>query len=183
MKKALLVIDYTNDFVATDGALTCGEPGQLLEPYIHDLINAFDMNNDCIFFMNDLHYKEDLFHPEAALFPPHNIENTVGRELFASIQTLFEQLKNKNTVFNLPKTRYSSFAGTTLQQLLTERGIQELHLVGVCTDICILHSAIDAYNLGYKAVIHEKGIASFNLSGHEWALGHFKNSLGFNVVK
>lgn len=26
--KALIVIDYTNDFVATDGALTCGEPGQ-----------------------------------------------------------------------------------------------------------------------------------------------------------
>ena len=27
VKKALLVIDYTIDFVAVDGALTCGEPG------------------------------------------------------------------------------------------------------------------------------------------------------------
>lgn len=26
--EALLIIDYTNDFVATDGALTCGYPGQ-----------------------------------------------------------------------------------------------------------------------------------------------------------
>ena len=31
MKKALLVIDYTDDFVAEDGALTCGEPGIDLE--------------------------------------------------------------------------------------------------------------------------------------------------------
>lgn len=31
MKKALIVIDYTNDFVATDGKLTCGVPGQAIE--------------------------------------------------------------------------------------------------------------------------------------------------------
>ncbi|MFB7155972.1 hypothetical protein [Lysinibacillus sp. NPDC056232] len=30
LKKALLVIDYTYDFVASDGKLTCGEPGQVL---------------------------------------------------------------------------------------------------------------------------------------------------------
>lgn len=26
--KALLVIDYTNDFIAPNGALTCGDPGR-----------------------------------------------------------------------------------------------------------------------------------------------------------
>ena len=31
VKKALLVIDYTMDFVAEDGALTCGQPGIDLE--------------------------------------------------------------------------------------------------------------------------------------------------------
>lgn len=41
MKKALLVIDYTNDFVATDGKLTCGEPGQLLDTPIANLIEQF----------------------------------------------------------------------------------------------------------------------------------------------
>ena len=28
--QALLIIDYTNDFVADGGALTCGQPGQAL---------------------------------------------------------------------------------------------------------------------------------------------------------
>lgn len=41
MKKALLVIDYTVDFVAMDGALTCGEPGIALESYITDLTRTF----------------------------------------------------------------------------------------------------------------------------------------------
>lgn len=45
MSKALIVIDYTNDFIADDGALTCGEPGQAIEPYIlnsstHSLLNS-----------------------------------------------------------------------------------------------------------------------------------------------
>lgn len=31
MKRALINIDYTNDFVAEDGVLTCGRPGQVIE--------------------------------------------------------------------------------------------------------------------------------------------------------
>ncbi len=30
--EALLIIDYTNDFVATNGALTTGKVGQAIEP-------------------------------------------------------------------------------------------------------------------------------------------------------
>ena len=41
MKKALLNIDYTNDFVATNGKLTCGEPGQKLLNYICNLTADF----------------------------------------------------------------------------------------------------------------------------------------------
>ena len=46
----------------------------------------------------------------------------------------------------MDKTRYSAFAGTDLEMKLRERGIEEVHLVGVCTDICVLHTAVDAYN-------------------------------------
>ena len=59
--------------------------------------------------------------------------------------------------------------------LLRARGITELHLVGVCTDICIL---LDAYNRGFTVVIHERGVANFDSAGHEWALRHFENALG-----
>lgn len=181
MTKALLVIDYTNDFVATDGALTCGEPGQLLEGKIASLIEEFIQQEDIVLFANDLHQEKDPYHPESKLFPAHNIEGTDGRKLYASIQTLFEKYKNKDNVLSMDKTRYSAFAGTPLQLLLNERGIRELHLVGVCTDICILHTAVDTYNLGFTGIIHKDGVASFNPAGHEWALQHFTNSLGFDV--
>lgn len=58
----------------------------------------------------------------------------------------------------------------------------EVHICGVYTDICVLHTAIDAYNKGFKIVIHERAVASFNKVGHHWALDHFKQTLGAKVV-
>lgn len=88
-----------------------------------------------------------------------------------------------DSIIWLDKTRYSSFTGTNLHQLMRERHVDEVHLVGVCTDICILHITVDAYNLGFSIVIHEKGVASFNPQGHEWTLDHFANALGATVIK
>ncbi|MEG0259990.1 MAG: isochorismatase family cysteine hydrolase [Lysinibacillus sp.] len=179
MRKALLVIDYTNDFVATDGKLTCGDPGQALEKTITSLIENFMDNNEVVIFANDLHEENDVFHPEAKLFPPHNIRGTSGRLLYGAVGELYEE-KQAQFIW-LDKTRYSAFAGTNLDILLKERGIEEIHLVGVCTDICILHTAVDAYNLCIPTVIYENGVASFDAAGHTWALNHFKNTLGATV--
>jgi len=80
------------------------------------------------------------------------------------------------------KCRYSAFAGTNLDVKFRERGVREVYLVGVCTDICVLHTAIEAYNLGYKIFVCEKGVASFNADGHKFALAHMKNTLGAEIV-
>ncbi|QUG43697.1 isochorismatase family protein [Psychrobacillus sp. INOP01] len=61
--------------------------------------------------------------------------------------------------------------------------MEEVHLVEVCTDICILHTSVDAYNLGYEIVGYKDAVASFNSSGHELAFGHFSSSLGARVLK
>ena len=181
MKKALIVIDYTVDFVATDGKLTCGEPGQALDLTIATLIEQFMAENEFVVFANDLHEENDAYHPETKLFPPHNIRGTSGRKLFGKVGETYAKYKEK--VIWLDKTRYSAFAGTNLAILLKERNIEEIHLVGVCTDICILHTAIDAYNQGIPTVIYANGVASFNASGHDWALGHFEHTLGATIIK
>jgi len=181
-KKALINIDYTYDFVADAGKLTCGKPGQDIEEKVVDLTKEFLERGDYVVFAVDCHKVGDTLHPETNLFPPHNIEGTSGRDLYGSLQTLYNQHKNLKNVHYMDKTRYSAFAGTELEIKLRERGIEELHLCGVCTDICILHTAVDAYNNGFRLVIHSGAVASFNPVGHEWALAHFKNTLGANVL-
>ncbi|CUH96513.1 hypothetical protein P22_2603 [Propionispora sp. 2/2-37] len=139
MNKALLVIDYTYDFVAPDGALTCGEAGRRLYGPVKKTVDELTGN--------------DKIEEQAGLF--HFID----------------------------KSRYSSFAGNDLALRLRERGIQEVHLTGVCTDICVLHTAVDAYNLGFNIVVHADAVASFDPAGHAWALRHFARALGATVEK
>lgn len=179
MEKALLVVDYTVDFVADDGALTCGEPGQTIEEAICSLTEEFVANGDFVVMPVDMHLEGDPYHPESALFPPHNIHGTAGRELYGRLASIYEQ--HKENITWMDKTRYSAFAGTNLEILLRERNIKELHLAGVCTDICVLHTAVDAYNKGFKIVVHKDAVASFNPVGHQWALSHFQDTLGADI--
>lgn len=180
--KALINIDYTNDFVAEDGTLTCGKPGQDIHDKILSLTKEFYEAGEFVAFTIDKHTKNDPYHPETELFPPHNIEGTDGRLLYGELESYYQEIKNADTVYYADKRRYSAFNGTDLEMKLRERAITEIHLVGVCTDICVLHTAVDAYNKGFTIIVHQKAVASFNQVGHQWALEHFKNSLGATVV-
>ena len=87
--KALINIDYTNDFVAENGALTCGEPGQAIEEEIIRLTKKFIDHNDYVVFAIDMHKENDDLHPETKLYPPHNIEKTAGRLLYGKLQDVW----------------------------------------------------------------------------------------------
>ena len=177
--KALIVIDYTYDFVV--GKLPVGEPALAIEHRIATLTEEFVKQGDFVVMAVDLHQENDPYHPETKLFPPHNIEGTPGRHLYGELHTVYEA--NKQAIYWMDKTRYSAFCGTNLEQKLRERSITEVHLIGVCTDICVLHTAVDAYNKGFSIVVHADAVASFNQAGHEWALGHFPSCLGAMVLK
>ncbi|MDQ0873612.1 nicotinamidase-related amidase [Paenibacillus sp. V4I3] len=177
--RALIIIDYTVDFVV--GKLPCGEPGVAIEARICEITEQFLAQQDFVVMAVDLHDEQDPFHPETKLFPPHNIRGTAGRDLYGQLKIVHEH--NKNEIYWMDKTRYSAFCGTELELNLRARGIHELHLVGVCTDICVLHTAVDAYNKSFEIVVHEDAVASFNQTGHEWALQHFQGTLGAKVVR
>ncbi|WLR61544.1 cysteine hydrolase family protein [Guptibacillus hwajinpoensis] len=181
-KKALINIDYTNDFVSDKGALTCGIPAQQIEENILAVTKQFIANGDYVVFAVDIHHKGDRCHPETDLFPAHNLSGSNGRNLYGELNRLYDDNCLLQNVYWMDKTRYSAFAGTDLELKLREREISELHLVGVCTDICVLHTAIDAYNKGFKIVVYKDAVASFNQVGHEWSLGHFKACLGADVI-
>lgn len=180
--KALLSIDYTNDFVATDGALTTGAAGQAIAESLVALTKEFTEQGEYVVYAIDRHDEADPYHPESQLFPPHNLAGTDGRRLYGNLAELYATTKDQANVYWIDKRHYSAFSGTDLDIRLRERGITEVHLTGVCTDICVLHTAVDAYNLGYQIVVHQEAVASFDPIGHEWALRHFENTLGAKII-
>lgn len=106
-KKALLVIDYTYDFVADDGKLTCGKPGQAIEGAICEEIAKAVAAGEDIFVLNDYHLENDPAHPESKLFPPHNVAGTPGRELYGEVRRAVDEAEKSGKVHRLDKTRYS----------------------------------------------------------------------------
>mgnify|MGYP003563480869 CR=1 FL=1 len=67
--EALLIIDYTNDFVDDKGALTCGKPAQELDDAITNLADEVLKEGKWVIFPTDKHFKDDPYHPETKLFP------------------------------------------------------------------------------------------------------------------
>src|SRR5699024_8479883 len=94
MKRALINVDYTYDFVADDGKLTCGDRGQAIEKNIVEITQEFIENNEYVAFGIDAHEQDDPLHPETASFPEHNIIGTPGIELYGELKSLYEANKS-----------------------------------------------------------------------------------------
>ncbi|WP_277294969.1 cysteine hydrolase family protein [Streptococcus hyointestinalis] len=182
MTKALISIDYTYDFVADDGKLTAGKPAQAIETALVDTTRKAYEAGDYIFFAIDAHDEDDPFHPESKLFPPHNIKGTSGRHLYGELAPLYDAIKEDSCVFWMDKRHYSAFSGTDLDIRLRERKVDTVVLTGVLSDICVLHTAIDAYNLGYQIEIVEGAIAALTDEAHQFALNHFQHVLGAKII-
>lgn len=180
MKRALLIVDYVNDFVADDGRLTCGKVAQNIDFKIVTLVHEFERSGDLIIEATDMHDESDIYNSERLMFPLHCFD-TYGRTLYGRTGEAVKDVPH-NQYVKIDKNRYSAFYGTSLNLKLRERGIKELHIVGVCTDICVLHTGVDAYNFGYKSFIYKDGVASFNQKGHDYVLTHFENVLNGEVL-
>lgn len=179
---ALLIIDYTNDFVARHGALTCGQPAQKIAANLVQLANQYLEAGKWVIFPTDVHVADDPYHPETKLFPTHNVRDSWGREFYGELDQWYHSHQSDPHVMMLDKTRYSSFAGTTLDLDLRARQISSVALTGVCTDICVLHTAVDAYNLGYQITVYQDAVATLTDEGQAWALNHFKTVLGARIL-
>lgn len=170
--KALIIIDMLNDFVEEDGLLYSGEGAQKIVPFIQEKIKEFRENGDQIIYICDAHEEDD---QEFDMFPAHCVSGTHGAEIYSD---LAPETGDKI----IKKRRYSSFFGTDLDISLREKDIKEIHLVGVCTNICVLYTTVDARSLGYDVTVYKDGVATFDEEAHEFALKEMGTTLGATVL-
>lgn len=169
--EALLIIDMSNDFVHDKGNLTVGVKGQEIVPEVLTLADSFIQEGNEVVVCMDAH-KEGDSHFE--LWPAHNVTGTWGQELFGDLNGWYEQHKTNSNVHYVPKPEYDAFFNTNLEEILRSRGIETVHLTGVCTDICDFLTAYGAYARGFKTVAHRKGMATFT-ENHEIFLEQMKS--------
>jgi nicotinamidase/pyrazinamidase len=175
-KKVLLVIDMLKDFVEPDGALSCGPAAQQIVPFVVERIKQFQSEKNPVIFIQDEHLPDDA---EFKRFPVHCVKETPGAELIDELELL---RKNYTNSYVLPKNRYSGFFRTNLEKLLEEINPQAIHVVGVCTNICVLYTVEELCNRDYTTYVYKEGVTSFDSEGHRWALQQMESILGAIII-
>ncbi|MEW6523811.1 MAG: isochorismatase family cysteine hydrolase [Bacillota bacterium] len=172
MSQALVVVDMLVDFMDPGGRLFCGAAARTIVPRVAELIEEARRDGTPVIFIADRHLSSD---PEFAMFPPHCIAGTQGAEVVDELRPLPAERV-------IAKRRFSAFYGTDLDLTLRELGVDQLVLVGVCTNICILYTAADACMRHYRVVVPRDAVASFDEDAHGWALRQLETVLGATIV-
>ncbi|MBO5334596.1 MAG: cysteine hydrolase [Clostridia bacterium] len=128
MKRLLVVIDMQNDFVF--GCLGTPE-AQAILPAVQAKVNEYRANGDEIVFTRDTHTPDYLSTQEGKRLPvPHCMFGTDGWQIV-------DGLHQGEKVFDKPV-----FGSEALAEYVKAGGYDEVALVGVCTDICVLSNAV-----------------------------------------
>ena len=130
MQKAIVVVDMQNDFI--DGALGTREAQEMLPRMVEKLTAARAAGTALVFTM-DTHGADYLATQEGKRLPvPHCIRGTAGWEIAPALQPF---VRAAAAVIEKP-----AFGAPDLPAALAD--YDEIELVGLCTDICVISNAL-----------------------------------------
>lgn len=171
--RALVLVDLQNDFLP-GGALAVPEGDAVLA-----VANALQPCFDLVVATRDWHPADHVSfaasHPgaqvgevarvdgvEQALWPVHCVQGSRGAELSGELDR-----RRIARVFSKGAGRavdsYSGFfdnawgGATGLERFLRERRVDEVVVLGLATDYCVLHTVLDACRLGFRTLVVRDG--------------------------
>jgi nicotinamidase-related amidase len=171
-QRALIVIDMLNDFVDEKGALYCGQTSRDIIPFIKGRIENYRKSGDLILYLQDSHSEDD---KEFEKFPRHGVTGTWGQEFVP-------ELAPKPGDVVIRKRRFSGFFETQLSDLLKERDIRDVEVLGVCTSICVMDTVGGLTDRDYNITVPKAGVADFDPEFHEFALKRMDKIYGAKIV-
>jgi nicotinamidase-related amidase len=159
---AVIVIDMLEDFVT--GALRCERADRII-PSIKKLVETARKKKIPVIYSNDAHLPTDF---ELKKWGTHAMKGTKGAEVIA-------QFKPSKDDIILEKRVYSGFFETGMDTVLRNLKVDTLILAGLHTNMCVRHTAADAFFRGYKIVIPDDATEAFTEKDYKEGLEYLKN--------
>lgn len=179
---ALIVVDVQNDFMP-GGALAV-EGGAALLPNLRRLQERGRYGH--VVFTKDWHPPGHVSFASShgrrpfinillgknrrqKLWPDHCVQGTVGAELHPLV--IFPELETYQVLTKGHRPNSDSYSAffenererkTPLHATLQKLGVKEVHVCGLATDVCVMHTATDALDLGYATTIVSDASAGVN---------------------
>lgn len=130
MNKVLIVVDMQNDFIT--GSLGTKEAQAIILNVVDKVKKAIE-NEDRVIFTKDTHFGNYMETLEGEKLPiPHCIKDTEGWEIIPQLQ------KYTNGATIVPKSTFGYLPWLSW----IPRDTEEIELIGVCTDICVISNAL-----------------------------------------
>lgn len=166
MMKLMIVVDMQNDFVT--GCLGSNEAKQIVDKMV-DTLKDFDGE---IIFTRDTHFDDYMDTMEGKKLPvPHCIKGSEGWQIIPELKEISERSGVK--IFDK-----LTFGSNDLASYVKENQdkYDEIELIGVCTDICVISNAllIKAGVPNKKIVVDSSLCAGVSISSHDNALSAMK---------
>ena len=171
MANVVIVSDMVKGYCEKGHALYCGRAARGIIPNIQRLLAKELAAGSAILYVNDEHTPDD---EEFKLLPQHCVAGSDEIEIIPELSQYPGEV--------IPKTRYSAFWKTTLDEKLSKLKPDKLIICGVCTDICILFTAADAMYHGYHIEIPVDCVASYDEDAHKFALKHMQKLFGASLT-
>lgn len=153
---ALVIVDVQNDF-CPGGALPVKDGDQIV-PVMNRYAEEFAKAGCLVVADRD-------WHPEVTThftkfggdWPAHCVQGTPGAEYHPDLKLPASTVHIRKGMGN-DEDAYSGFegrdeAGTTLGNLLKERGVKRLYVGGLATDYCVKHTVLDGLKAGFEVVL------------------------------
>jgi nicotinamidase/pyrazinamidase len=151
---ALIIVDFQNDF--TPGGALAVREGDVIAARINALAGSGDY--DLVVATRDWHPPDHgSFVAQGGPWPEHCVQGTPGAELHPDLdRALVDVVVDKGQD---PGTEgYSGFEATGLADLLHERGIDRVTVVGLATDYCVKNTALDALRHGFGVTVDSNAV-------------------------
>jgi nicotinamidase/pyrazinamidase len=157
--RALLVIDFQNDFIA-GGALAVPDGDAIAGP-VNELIDSGDF--DLIVATRDWHPPDhSSFREQGGPWPPHCVQGTHGADLHSSLRR--DKIDAVVDAGYRPDLEgYSGFEETDLASILSEHDVDQVTVVGLATDYCVRETAADALQAGLDVTIERAAVRGIDV--------------------
>ena len=170
LKPTILVIDVINDFVY--GKFGNERATGILSPLQSLLDNARGVGIPII-YVTDAHLPG--IDQEFEIWGEHAVEGSNGAEIV-------KEITPKKGDYRVLKRRYSCFYATGLDALLRELSVDTVFLAGLVTNVCIQHTAADAFFRGYRIVVPKDCVGAATDEDHEGSLRYMEQIYGAKIT-
>jgi nicotinamidase/pyrazinamidase len=155
MARALVIVDFQNDFTPPEGALAVPD-GDAIADRVDALARSGDF--DVVVATRDWHPPDHgSFAAQGGPWPAHCVQGTTGAELHPALdRALVDVVVDKGQ--DRGTEGYSGFEATELADLLRERRVDHLTVVGLATDYCVKNTALDALRAGFGVTVDSTAV-------------------------